>query len=65
MEYLSVYDNTSGSLVHFASIDPNVEYPIIETAGNWHEIDVAGRIGYIYKPAARDVFKVALTNILR
>ena len=56
-KYLSVYDNTSGSLVHFASIDPNVEYPIIESTGNWHIIDVSGRIGYIYKPATRYVFK--------
>ena len=33
-----------------------MEYPIIETAGNWHKIDVSGRIGYIYKPATRYVF---------
>ena len=55
-KYLSVYDNTSGRLVQFASIEPNTEYPIIDNAGNWHRIDVSGRIGYIYKSATKYVF---------
>ena len=55
-EYLSVYDNTSGDLVRFGSIQPNTKYPIIAPAGNWYKIDYAGRIGYIYKPAAKLVF---------
>lgn len=54
--YLSVYDNSSGSLVKFAQIHPNVQYPIISTSGNWHKVDFAGRIGYVYKPATSLVF---------
>ena len=60
-KYLSVYDNTSGRLVQFASIEPNTEYPIIDTVGNWHRIDVSGRIGYIYKSATKYVFNAADT----
>ena len=51
-ESLSVYDNTSGALVQFGSIQPNTKYPIIALAGNWYKVDYAGRIGYIYKPSA-------------
>ncbi|MGF2617961.1 hypothetical protein FZC84_13030 [Rossellomorea vietnamensis] len=49
-KYLSVYDNTSGDLVEFGSIDPGVRYPVIERVGNWYKIDFAGRVGYVYEP---------------
>jgi mannosyl-glycoprotein endo-beta-N-acetylglucosaminidase len=49
--YLSVYDNTSGSLVKFGAIDPRVSYPVIDRSGNWYRIDFSGRIGYIYAPS--------------
>src|SRR5690606_38856044 len=52
-QYLSVYDNTSGELVRFATIQPGREYPVIRQTGRWYEIDYAGRIGYIYEPATR------------
>jgi len=49
---VTVYDNTSGSLVPFATIKENMRYPVISSYGpNWWKVDVAGRIGYIYKPA--------------
>lgn len=45
---VSVYDNTSGSLVEFATVHANMRYPIISTYGpNWYKIDLGGRIGYI------------------
>lgn len=56
-QYLSVYDNTSGALVRFAQIIPKVEYPVISSVGNWYIVDVSGRIGYVYKPATREVFE--------
>ncbi|MCA1055169.1 N-acetylglucosaminidase [Rossellomorea aquimaris] len=51
--YVSVYDNTSGSLVKFGSIDPNIKYPIIDQTGNWYKIDFSGRVGYVYAPAVK------------
>jgi mannosyl-glycoprotein endo-beta-N-acetylglucosaminidase len=44
-----VYDNSSGSLVHFATIKEKQSYPIISEEGNWIKVDIAGRIGYVYK----------------
>jgi mannosyl-glycoprotein endo-beta-N-acetylglucosaminidase len=53
---LSVYDNTSGSLVKMGNISPGVKYPVLSEAGNWLRIDFTGRIGYIYKPETKQVF---------
>ncbi|WHZ02377.1 N-acetylglucosaminidase [Neobacillus sp. YX16] len=48
---LSVYDNTSGTLVEFAIIEPGQIYPVIkQTSMNWFQVDFAGRIGYVYIP---------------
>lgn len=45
---LVVYDNTSGSLVPFATIKKGKSYPFINYYGaNWYRIDVAGRIGFV------------------
>lgn len=46
-----VYDNTSGQLVPFASLEQGQTYPIISSYGAWWRIDVSGRIGYIHKNA--------------
>ncbi len=53
---LTVYDNSSGSLVQFGEITKDVEYPIIAEIGDWYKVDFAGRIGYIYKLATEKVF---------
>ncbi|MCA1031413.1 hypothetical protein LCL95_10295 [Bacillus timonensis] len=45
---LSVFDNTSGSLVAFATLKEGISYPIIAQTGNWYKVVVAGRYGYIY-----------------
>ncbi len=50
---LSVYDNTSGALVPFATINKGISYPIISEIDDWYKIDIAGRIGHIYKPATK------------
>ncbi|WP_456273215.1 hypothetical protein [Bacillus sp. AK031] len=55
-KYLSVYDNTSGELVQFGSIQPNTKYPIIDRTGNWYKVSMAGRIGYVYEPPTFTTF---------
>ncbi|WP_159439966.1 N-acetylglucosaminidase [Bacillus sinesaloumensis] len=48
---LPVYDNTSGSLVEFAKIQNGETYPVIrQSSTNWFEVDLGGRIGYVYIP---------------
>lgn len=48
---IDVYDNTSGSLVSFATLRPGVVYPVVsQTSPNWYRILFGGRVGYIYKP---------------
>ncbi|MFE7060653.1 glucosaminidase domain-containing protein [Sutcliffiella sp. NPDC057660] len=54
---LSVYDNSSGALVPFASLQKGISYPIISDIGGWLKIDILGRIGYVYKPATRIDFQ--------
>lgn len=67
---LTVYDNSKGSLVPFASIVKGEKYPIIADWGDWLKIDVAGRIGFVYKPAVKmeflpvdKYFKVVENNV--
>ena len=49
-EKLTVYDNSSGKLVPFASILPGATYPIVSDYGaDWYRILVSGRVGYVYK----------------
>lgn len=52
-----VYDNTSGSLVRFATLEEGLTYPVISEYGNWYRIDVAGRIGYVSKNNVERSFK--------
>jgi mannosyl-glycoprotein endo-beta-N-acetylglucosaminidase len=56
-QLLTVYDNSTGSLVPFASLQLGVQYPIISDQGNMYEVDVAGRIGYVYKSGTKLPFK--------
>ncbi len=52
-----VYDNSTGSLVHIATIQKGQSYPIIRDYGNWYEISISGRVGYIHKSNVRVDFK--------
>lgn len=45
----TVYDNSRGTLIPFAKISSGVQYPMLGVAGNWYKIEVAGRIGFVYK----------------
>jgi GH25 family lysozyme M1 (1,4-beta-N-acetylmuramidase)/SH3-like domain-containing protein len=53
---ITVYDNSSGSLVPFANLAQGVQYPFISELGDWLLVDVAGRIGYVYKPVTSKGF---------
>ena len=45
-----VYDNTSGKLVPFATIQKGEQYPVVTGIfTNWYRIVVAGRVGYVDK----------------
>jgi peptidoglycan/xylan/chitin deacetylase (PgdA/CDA1 family) len=44
-----VYDNTSGSLVQFATLKENHRYPYISKIGRWWLIDIGGRYGYVHE----------------
>ncbi|QOY37104.1 L,D-transpeptidase [Anaerobacillus isosaccharinicus] len=58
-----VYDNTSGSLVPFATLSKDISYPIVADYGpNWYEVVVAGRVGYIYKISTDRSKKYFKTN---
>jgi len=48
---LTVYDNSSGSLRPFGLIKSNVTYSYMRESGNWYQILLSNRIGYVYKPA--------------
>ena len=45
-----VYDNTSGKLVPFATIQKGEQYPVVTGIfTSWYRIVVAGRVGYVHK----------------
>ncbi|EQB38119.1 hypothetical protein M948_05970 [Virgibacillus sp. CM-4] len=44
-----VYDNTSGSLVQFGSLDNDITYKVVSDYGNWWRIILADRVGYVRK----------------
>lgn len=44
-----VYDNSSGSLVPFATILTGTHAPVLSDYGNWWRVEVANRIGYVHK----------------
>lgn len=46
---VTVYDNTSGSLVPFGVINKDSEYPIATDYGNWWRIVYSDRVGYVRK----------------
>lgn len=46
---VTVYDNTSGSLVPFGTIDKGTRFAIASDYGNWWRIIYADRVGYIAK----------------
>lgn len=57
LENLTVYDNSSGSLVYFAQLWKNEKFKYIRQAGNWAIIEIGGRKGFIYAPAMAEPFE--------
>lgn len=52
LKRVSVYDNTSGSLVPFGMIDTGSMYPIAsDYAANWWRVVFGDRVGYVAKDA--------------
>lgn len=49
LKEISVFDNSSGTLLPFASLHGGKSYSIISETGNWYTVNIAGRLGYIYK----------------
>ncbi|WP_175640263.1 alginate lyase family protein [Metabacillus schmidteae] len=67
---VTVYDNKTGQLVPFFTLDKNVSYPIISDYGNWYKISVLGRTGYVHKENvisstgnSQNYFKVTEDNL--
>ena len=46
---IEVYDNTSGSLIPYATILRDVEYTIMREYTSWYTVLISGRIGYVRK----------------
>lgn len=52
-----VYDNSSGSLIPFGTINKGQSYPISTDYGNWWRILFADRVGYLRKSEVKTEFK--------
>ena len=57
IETLTVYDNTSGSLVPFGTIEKGTKFKYVKQEGRWLIVDYAGRKGYVYEPATKKPFR--------
>ncbi|PAE30394.1 hypothetical protein CHI07_03785 [Paenibacillus sp. 7884-2] len=57
LQKVTVYDNTSGSLVPFASLDKGTIFPIATDYGSWWRIVLADRVGYVSKNEVKAEFK--------
>ncbi|MBO1005969.1 SH3 domain-containing protein, partial [Pseudogracilibacillus auburnensis] len=53
LETTTVYDNTSGKLVPFGTIDKGATFPIATDYGNWWRVIYADRVGYVRKGEVR------------
>ncbi|WP_110112545.1 M14 family metallocarboxypeptidase [Bacillus sp. CGMCC 1.16541] len=58
-EDTTIYDNATGALIPFGVMKKGVSYPVINDLGNWLEVHVAGRIGYIHSSTTKKIFSPA------
>lgn len=59
-ERLAVYDNSSGQLVPFGTIEKGTVYPVVSDFGsNWIRVIFAERVGYVYSGGASVGFTTA------
>ncbi|WP_096272592.1 N-acetylglucosaminidase [Paucisalibacillus globulus] len=56
---VTVFDNTSGSLVPYGIIDKGTNFPIATDFGNWWRIVYADRVGYVRKSEVETQFTEA------
>ncbi|MBO1006009.1 N-acetylmuramoyl-L-alanine amidase, partial [Pseudogracilibacillus auburnensis] len=56
LETATVYDNTSGKLVPFGTIDKGATFPIATDYGNWWRIVFSDRVGYVRKSDVESEF---------
>src|SRR5699024_3001866 len=56
LEKLTVYDNTSGQLIPFGYINEGQRYPIVSDYGDWWQVILGNRIGYVYKNSTERQF---------
>ena len=54
---VTVYDNSSGSLVPFATIEKGVNISYISKLGDWYKVSLLGREGYIYASGVKVIAK--------
>ncbi len=45
--HTEVYDNSTGDLIVFATLDPGTKLTILKQYTSWFAVEVAGRIGYV------------------
>lgn len=46
---VTVFDNSSGDLVPFATIKKNMRYAVVADDGHWWKVLLGNRVGYVYK----------------
>ncbi|RIW39088.1 hypothetical protein D3H55_01685 [Bacillus salacetis] len=51
-----IYDNSTGKLIPFATLSTGLEYPVVNNSGNWYEVVLSNRIGYIHKDQVKQLF---------
>lgn len=44
-----IYDNSSGRLIPFASLEAGTTHQILRDYGHWLEVSISGRVGYLHK----------------
>ncbi|WP_337019348.1 SH3 domain-containing protein [Oceanobacillus massiliensis] len=53
---LTVYDTSSGKRESFAQIDKGQKFKFIEKKGDWLEVQIGHRTGYVYADAVKEEF---------
>ncbi|MDQ0161904.1 S8 family serine peptidase [Aeribacillus alveayuensis] len=53
LKNLTVYDNSSGKLRPIGQINNGIRYGYVREYGDWYQILLSNRIGYVYKPATK------------
>ncbi|MDC3411831.1 M14 family metallocarboxypeptidase [Terrihalobacillus insolitus] len=46
---ITIYDNTGKDLIPFGVIEQGQNYPVTRDYGNWYEVNISGRYGYVRK----------------